>query len=194
MTERERIPMLDIDEARRRATERGIPEQMADLSVFRIALHQPGVAAALNGMLHELLWNGVLDARLRELIIMRIGWSTGSVYEWTQHWRVARLLDVPEQDLLAVRDWEHADHFGPAERAVLAATPPPFGPDVPPQPSKSRVTLKRHPDGVTIHVPSVGEWDSDKSLMLVGFALAVLGFNLLGDGLRDALDPRSRGI
>ena len=90
MTERERIPMLDIDEARRRATERGIPEQMADLSVFRIALHQPGVAAALNCMLHELLWNGVLDARLRELIIMRIGWSTGSVYEWTQHWRVAR--------------------------------------------------------------------------------------------------------
>ena len=79
MTERERIPMLDIDEARRRATERGVPEQMADLSVFRIALHQPGVAAALNGMLHELLWNGVLDARLRELIIMRIGWSTGSV-------------------------------------------------------------------------------------------------------------------
>jgi alkylhydroperoxidase family enzyme len=122
MTERERIPMLDVDEARRRAIERGIPEQMADLSVFRIALHQPGVAVALNGMLHELLWNGVLDARLRELIIMRIGWSTGSVYEWTQHWRVARLLDVPERDLLAVRDWEHANHFGPAERAVLAAT------------------------------------------------------------------------
>ena len=122
MTERERIPMLDVEEARRRAIERGIPEPLADRSVFRIALHQPGVAVALNGMLHELLWNGVLDARLRELIIMRIGWSTGSVYEWTQHWRVARLLDVPERDLLAVRDWEHADHFGPAERAVLAAT------------------------------------------------------------------------
>ena len=27
----------------------------------------------------------------------------------------------------------------------------------------------------------------------VAIALAVLGFNLLGDGLRDALDPRSRG-
>ncbi len=121
MTHR-RISMLDVDEARRRALERGIPENMAELSVFRIALHQPGVATGLNGMLHELLWKGVLDARLRELIIMRIGWSTGSVYEWTQHWRVARLLDVPERDLLAVRDWENADHFGPSERAVLAAT------------------------------------------------------------------------
>lgn len=122
MADGPRIPMLEIDEARRRAVERDIPENMAELSVFRIALHQPGVAAGLNGMLHELLWKGVLDARLRELIIMRIGWATGSQYEWTQHWRVARLLDVPERDLLAVRDWEAADHFGPQERAVLAAT------------------------------------------------------------------------
>lgn len=95
---------------------------MAELSVFRIALHQPPVAVALHGMLEALLWKGALDARLRELIIMRIGWVTDSVYEWTQHWRVARLLDVPERDLLAVRDWQNAGHFGEAERAVLAAT------------------------------------------------------------------------
>jgi alkylhydroperoxidase family enzyme len=117
-----RIAMLDIDEARRRATERGIPEAMAELSVFRIALHQPGVAAGLHGLLHELLWKGVLDARLRELIIMRIGWSTRSEYEWTPHWRVARLLGVPDRDLLAVRDWRGDERFGDAERAVLAAT------------------------------------------------------------------------
>ena len=84
-----RIPMLDIAEAKKRAVERGIPENLAELSVFRIALHQPGVAAGLNTMLHELLWKGTLDARLRELIIMRIGWTTGAMYEWTQHWRVA---------------------------------------------------------------------------------------------------------
>jgi alkylhydroperoxidase family enzyme len=114
--------MLDLDEAKRRADARGIPDTMAELSVFRIALHQPGVAAGLSTMLHELLWKGVLDARLRELIIMRIGWATGSVHEWTQPWRVARLLDVPERQLLDVRDWRNADHFGAQERAVLAAT------------------------------------------------------------------------
>lgn len=117
-----RIPMLDIAEAKKRAVERGIPENLAELSVFRIALHQPGVAAGLNTMLHELLWKGTLDARLRELIIMRIGWTTGAMYEWTQHWRVARMLDIPERDLLAVRDWRNDDRFGEAERAVLAAT------------------------------------------------------------------------
>lgn len=117
-----RIPMLDIAEAKKRAVERGIPENMAELSVFRIALHQPGVAAGLNTMLQELLWKGQLDARLRELIIMRIGWATNAVYEWTQHWRVARMLDIPERDLLAVRDWQSNESFGDAERAVLAAT------------------------------------------------------------------------
>lgn len=122
MSKGNRVEMLDPADARRRAAECGIPEGMAELSVFRIALHQPGVAVALNGMLEALLWKGVLDARLRELIIMRIGWVTGSVYEWTQHWRVARLLDVPEADLLAVQDWRNATHFGEAERAVLAAT------------------------------------------------------------------------
>lgn len=122
MSNRNRVEMLDVTDARQRAAQCGIPAAMAELSVFRIALHQPGVAVALHGLLEELLWRGALDARLRELIIMRIGWVTGSVYEWTQHWRVARLLDVPERDLLAVRDWRSAGHFGEAERAVLAAT------------------------------------------------------------------------
>ena len=117
-----RITMLSIDEAKKRAVERGIPESMAELSVFRIALHQPGVAWALNTMLHELLFKGTLDARLRELIIMRIGWATGAEYEWTQHWRVARMLDIAESELVGVRDWRNDPQFGPAERAVLGAT------------------------------------------------------------------------
>ena len=121
MANEDRIPLLDIAEARRRAAECGVPESMSELSVLRVALHQPNVAAALYGMLVALLQNGVLDARLRELIIMRIGWTTGSEYEWTQHWRVARLLAVPERDLLAVRDWEKADHFETAERAAERA-------------------------------------------------------------------------
>lgn len=122
MTVDQRVTLLELDVARARAVEHGIPEAMADLSVFRIALHQPGVAVALYGMLDALLYNGVLDARLRELIIMRIGWATGSEYEWTHHWRVALRLGVPEHDLLAVRDWQHAEQFGELEQAVLAAT------------------------------------------------------------------------
>ena len=117
-----RVPLLDVDEARSRALDVGVPEGMAELNVFRILLHDPPTAAALNGLLHRLLWKGSLDQRLRELAIMRIGWVSGAVYEWTQHWHVAVALGIDEADLIAVRDWEHHDGFGPVERAVLAAT------------------------------------------------------------------------
>ncbi len=117
-----RIPLLPVDEARRRAVDVGIPEVMADLSVFRTLLHQPRAAAAINGMLHALLWKGTLNARLRELLIMRIGWTCGSVYEWTQHWTVALAVGVPPEDVLNVRDWPNHDGFDELDRAVLAAT------------------------------------------------------------------------
>lgn len=117
-----RLPLLPVAEARSAASAAGVPELMAELSVFRVLLQHPPVAVVLNDMLDTLLWHGRLNARLRELVIMRIGWSTGSVYEWTQHWRVARHLGVDHDDLLAVRDWERNDRFGAAERAVLAAT------------------------------------------------------------------------
>ena len=117
-----RVGRLTADEAKAAAREVGIPEFMADLAVFQVLLNNPPVAAALNELLSTLLWKGSLDARLRELIIMRLGWATGSVYEWTQHWRVATQLGVDEADILAVRDWRNSERFGDAERAVLAAT------------------------------------------------------------------------
>jgi alkylhydroperoxidase family enzyme len=117
-----RIPMLDADAAKAAALEAGVPEDMARLSVFRVLLQNPTLTSAVYKLLSTLLWKTTLDGRLRELVIMRIAWRTDSVYEWTQHWRVAGLMNIPEADVLAVRDWRSDDRFGAAERAVLAAT------------------------------------------------------------------------
>jgi alkylhydroperoxidase family enzyme len=117
-----RVAVLDSEAARAAAASVGVPEVMADLNIFGVMLNHPYLAKALHRLLATLLWHGQLDARLRELVIMRLGWRTGSVYEWTQHWRVARDIDVSEADLLAVRDWQAAGSFGELEQAVLAAT------------------------------------------------------------------------
>ncbi len=117
-----RVPRLSIEDAKAAAERVGLPAQMAELSVFRVLLRHPDLAKAIYGLLGQLLFRGKLDARLRELVIMRIGWATGSDYEWTQHWRVAKQLGVGDAELLAVRDWRGHAAFGPAERAVLAAT------------------------------------------------------------------------
>lgn len=119
-----RIATLSKEDALAAAEAVGVLPQIAELNVFRTLLKHPKLAKAVNDLLLMLLFDGnCLPHRLRELLIMRIGWVTGSNYEWTQHWRIAlEQFDVPEADLLAVRDWQRADCFGPADCAVLAAT------------------------------------------------------------------------
>jgi alkylhydroperoxidase family enzyme len=117
-----RVPRLPLEEAKAAADEAAVPNYMAELAIFQVLLNHPKLAGALNDLLATMLWRGTLDSRLRELVIMRIGWLTGCDYEWTQHWRVAQGLGVSAEDLLGVRDWRTHDAFGLAERAVLAAT------------------------------------------------------------------------
>ena len=117
-----RIPLLTEAEAKETGDAHGVTEALSGLNIFRVLLRQPKLARSVQDLLVSLLAGEALDLRLRELIIMRIGWRTGSVYEWTQHWRVALQLGVAEKDLLAVRDWENHDHWSETDRAVLRAT------------------------------------------------------------------------
>jgi alkylhydroperoxidase family enzyme len=117
-----RVPRLPVNEAKAAADEAGVPNYMAELAIFQVLLNHPSLARAVNDLLATMLWHGALDPRLRELVIMRIGWLTACDYEWTQHWRVALGLGVSADDLLGVRDWRACKAFGPAERAALAAT------------------------------------------------------------------------
>ncbi len=117
-----RVPLLPLEEAKQIAGEIALPAPLAELNIFRVLLRHPALAQRLSGLLMMLIVQGKLDRRLRELVIMRRGWATASEYEWAQHWRVARELGIPHEDLLAVRDWRSSDRFGDADRAVLAAT------------------------------------------------------------------------
>jgi alkylhydroperoxidase family enzyme len=100
----------------------GMPARRTGSEAFRVVANNPGVARVAFGQLMQLLEKNKLDTRLRELMIMRIGWVTGSAYEWTNHWRVATTAGLPPEDILAVRDWRAADRLTAADRAILAAT------------------------------------------------------------------------
>ena len=118
-----RVDILPLEEAREAANEVDMIPAFAELNIFRVMLQRPKTAKALSDLLVSLLFGGELDDRLRELLIMRIGWSTGSDYEWTQHWKIARdQFGCSDQDLLELRgDWRKIGHFGDDERTLLAA-------------------------------------------------------------------------
>ncbi len=123
MEQASRIPLLSIEDSRKAAEAAGVPEQLAVLNIFRVLLHQPAVAKAASDLLLSLLFRSKLDDRLREFVIMRIGWVTACDYEWTQHWKIAQeSFALTPEELLAVRDWRAAECFDERDRAVLAAT------------------------------------------------------------------------
>ena len=63
-----------------------------------------------------------LDPQLRELAILRTGIVGDSRFEYSQHMKVARMVNIPEAKLAAIKGWTTSALFSPAERAVMAAT------------------------------------------------------------------------
>ena len=117
-----RVDLAPEEQAKAIARTIGAPEAMATRNAFRTLANSPTMAEGVFTHLTTLLNKNTFETRLRELSIMRIGWVTGSEYEWTQHWRVAAAAGVPEEDILAVRDWQNADGLTDADRTILQAT------------------------------------------------------------------------
>jgi alkylhydroperoxidase family enzyme len=123
LAKRARVPILSLEESLEAAEAAGVPAELADRNLFRALLSCPGLAKGINDVLYSLLFGASLSDRHRELVIMRIGWATGSDYEWTQHWHVAQnAFGCDPEDLLAVRNWRRSTRLDAADRAVLAAT------------------------------------------------------------------------
>lgn len=118
-----RVDLLSLEDAKLAAESVNMVAAFAELNIFRVMLHRPKTAKALADLLISLLFQGDLDDRLRELLIMRIGWVTGSDYEWTQHWKISQeQFGCSEQDLLELRgDWSQSSHFGDDEKLLLSA-------------------------------------------------------------------------
>ena len=117
-----RVGLAPIEQALEVGRAIGAPDAMATRNAFRTLCNSPTMAVGVFTHLTTLLNKNTFSTRLRELAIMRIGWSTGSAYEWTQHWRWATNAKIPDADILAVRDWRNATNLTEADRAILAAT------------------------------------------------------------------------
>lgn len=116
-----RLPLLDDLAAGEAARRVGINPAHLDQRIWRVLLRRPKLAQAVYDVLTDLLFRNRLDVRIREMLIMRIGWSTASVFEWSQHWKIAALAGVDANDILAVRYIGHPDGLDESTAAALGA-------------------------------------------------------------------------
>jgi predicted cupin superfamily sugar epimerase/alkylhydroperoxidase family enzyme len=91
------------------------------LNVFGTLAHHPELLRHWLGFATYLLRDSTLDARLRELVVLRMGWLCRSPYEWGQHVHVARRAGVDDADLARLAQGSQAAGWSAREAAALRA-------------------------------------------------------------------------
>jgi AhpD family alkylhydroperoxidase len=73
------------------------------INLFRALAHNPDGLRAFHGVGEWIRYGGQLDARLRELAILRVGYVTRCAYEFSHHVRIGREFGLTDADIELVR-------------------------------------------------------------------------------------------
>jgi alkylhydroperoxidase family enzyme len=92
-------------------------------NIFRALAHSPGGLRAFNRLGGFIRYKSRLDARLRELAILMVGYLTRAPYEWSHHIEIGRKFGVSDADIRALMDEAdgRSSTLEPLAKAVLTA-------------------------------------------------------------------------
>jgi 4-carboxymuconolactone decarboxylase len=93
------------------------------INVYKLLLHSPPLAESWLNLISTARYKTELDGRLREIVIIRVGYLNHTDYVVKQHVPVLSEpegLTQAESDALA--DWQNSKFFDARERAALALT------------------------------------------------------------------------
>lgn len=91
------------------------------LNLLATVAHHPNLLKHWIGFGNQVLGRSTLTKRHRELIILRTGYLTGSVYEWTEHVRIARAVGCSDEEISRVAVGPAEEGWSSVERALLNA-------------------------------------------------------------------------
>jgi|SRR5499426_2027851 len=93
------------------------------INVYKLLLHTPGIAEIWLDLINAVRWKVDLDGRLREIVIVRIGYLNRCSYVVKQHVPQHTAPEgLTQEECDALADWRASPHFDARERAALAFT------------------------------------------------------------------------
>ena len=118
-----RVPALTPQQWSAAATEIMAPlvTHGRDLNIFRTLANHPTLMRRWLVFTNYILFKSTLPARVREFLILRIGFLCGSDYEWGQHVLIARAAGLTDDDFRAIQTGPGASGLGDIDRSVLQA-------------------------------------------------------------------------
>jgi alkylhydroperoxidase family enzyme len=91
------------------------------LNVLGTLAQHPALMQAYHTFNGHILYTNSLDARQRELLVLRIAARRGAEYEWRQHVHIAHELGFTDADIERIAEGPHAADWSPLEAAMLRA-------------------------------------------------------------------------
>jgi 4-carboxymuconolactone decarboxylase len=128
------LPREEWDDDVETALRAGVPANVGDQfmstgpdnqrvpNAIATMMHLPVLTGRFLAFNATILREGVLPARLREIMVLRVAWRTRSEYEWVQHARLAHRYAITREEIDAIPDGPGGGSWTPIERDLLSAT------------------------------------------------------------------------
>jgi len=90
------------------------------LNIFRTLAHHPGLLKRFNVLGGAFLARGLLPAREREIVILRVGWNCRAVYEFGQHTVIGREAGLTDAEIAALASIRAVGPWNDDDQALIA--------------------------------------------------------------------------
>ncbi len=121
MTYPERIePVDEISDEVAEILEGALTHEGRPLNIFGVLAHHPKLLKRFNLMGGFLLNKGLIPAREREIVILRVGWNAQAEYEFGQHTVIGTQAGLTDAEISALTRDPDAGGWSDDDRALIA--------------------------------------------------------------------------
>ena len=98
------------------------PVAVSEIPEMLLALMcHPDLYESISGVSIQLMAQGTLSHRERELVILRVGWLWQAPYEWGEHVRIAKMVGISRDEIEAITQGSSAACWNEHEAALMKA-------------------------------------------------------------------------